>query len=123
MRSLGFDIGLHVKAAAVLGNLLGGAIFGIGMVVLGYCPGTGVAALGDGRKDATPGLLGMLVGAGLYAEVEPWLAEHVLQVANLGKVTLPGLLGVSPAWIVIGLTVVVAGALIKLEGWERSRRA
>jgi len=33
---------LHIKDTALLGNVVGGAIFGIGMVVLGYCPGTGV---------------------------------------------------------------------------------
>ena len=33
MRALGFDIDLHIKATALLGNALGGLIFGAGMAV------------------------------------------------------------------------------------------
>jgi hypothetical protein len=33
------------------------------MTVLGYCPGTGVVACGEGRKDAYVGLIVMFVGA------------------------------------------------------------
>jgi len=32
------DVSLHVKGATVLANVLGGLIFGVGMVVLGYGP-------------------------------------------------------------------------------------
>lgn len=45
MRALGLDVNLHVKTTALLGNALGGLIFGAGMAVLGYCPGTAVAGL------------------------------------------------------------------------------
>ncbi|MFZ2196702.1 MAG: DUF6691 family protein, partial [Thermodesulfovibrionales bacterium] len=33
-------------------QLLGGALFGIGFLVSGYCPGTAVAGLASGRLDA-----------------------------------------------------------------------
>jgi uncharacterized membrane protein YedE/YeeE len=59
---------LHIKNATLWGNLVGGAIFGIGMAILGYCPGTGVAAIGDGSRDAITGVIGMVVGAALFAE-------------------------------------------------------
>jgi hypothetical protein len=38
------------------------------MAILGYCPGTGVAAIGDGSRDAITGVIGMVVGAALFAE-------------------------------------------------------
>jgi hypothetical protein len=38
---------------------------------MGYCPGTGVAALGDGLRHAIPGLFGMLAGAAVYAQTHP----------------------------------------------------
>jgi len=41
-------VSLHIKNATLLGNALGGLIFGVGMAILGYCPGTGVAAIGAG---------------------------------------------------------------------------
>ena len=91
MRALGWDVPLHIKNAALLGNALGGVIFGAGMALLGYCPGTGVAAFGDGSRHALFGVLGMLVGAALFAEVYPWLKSELLGIGDLGKATLPSL--------------------------------
>ncbi|MDE3166670.1 MAG: YeeE/YedE family protein, partial [Acidobacteriota bacterium] len=42
---------LHVKPAQLVAVCGGGVIFGVGMVILGYCPGTGVAAAAEGRGD------------------------------------------------------------------------
>ena len=44
-------------------NIIGGLVFGAGWRLLGYCPGTLLGALGEGRLDALGGILGMLVGA------------------------------------------------------------
>jgi uncharacterized membrane protein YedE/YeeE len=52
-------------------NIIGGLIFGIGWGLIGYCPGTSLGALGEGRTDAFWGILGMLTGAALFAEVYP----------------------------------------------------
>ncbi|NOZ69426.1 MAG: YeeE/YedE family protein, partial [Deferribacteres bacterium] len=41
-------------------NILGGLIFGIGWGIIGYCPGTSLGALGEGRLDAFWGIMGML---------------------------------------------------------------
>lgn len=54
---------LHVKPLLLGGVLLGGALFGVDLVVLGYSPGTTVAACGEGRRDAMAGVLGMFAGA------------------------------------------------------------
>jgi uncharacterized protein len=107
--------GLHIKATALLANGLGGVIFGVGMAVLGYCPGTGVAALGDGSRHAWPGLLGMIFGAGLYAETYPYLQNTVLKVGDLGKVTFADVTGLSPWWFVLGLAVISAVVFYLLE--------
>ncbi|MCK7504848.1 MAG: YeeE/YedE family protein [Desulfobacterales bacterium] len=45
----------------------------IGWGLLGYCPGTQMGALGEGRWDALWGILGMLAGAALFAEAYPAL--------------------------------------------------
>jgi len=103
------DIGLvslSVKGTSLGGNILGGIIFGIGWGILGYCPGTAAGALGEGRWDAAFGLLGMLVGAAVYAEAYPVFKESVLSWGDFGKITLPGLFGLNE-WVVI----IVIGAL------------
>ena len=41
-------------------------LFGTGLALLGYCPGTTLTAIGEGRRDAMIGALGMLTGALLY---------------------------------------------------------
>ena len=113
MRSLGMEIDLHVKTAALLGNALGGLILGVGMAMLGYCPGTAVAAIGEGSRHAIFGVLGMIVGAGVYAESYPWIKENILNVGNLGKVTFPSLTGFS-AWWFIGALLLIAGLIFYL---------
>jgi len=103
------DLGLvHLKLkATVLGaNIIGGLIFGAGWGLLGYCPATAVGALGEGRWDSLFGIIGMLFGAAIYAEVYPGLKSNVLALGKLGKITLPGVLGVNH-WIVIGVLIIV----------------
>lgn len=114
MRQIWGDaIPLHIKNATILGNVIGGAIFGVGMVVLGYCPGTGVAAMGEGSRHAIFGVLGMLVGGAVYAELHAAMSTSILKVADLGKTTLPDKTGLSP-WIFVAVTAVVALAAFAL---------
>lgn len=48
------------------GVIVGGLILGLGWAIAAYCPGTGIAALGEGRKDAIFFVLGGFVGAFIY---------------------------------------------------------
>lgn len=123
MVQLGLIQGLHVKAAQLVANAVGGLIFGIGMAILGYCPGTGVAAIGDGSRDAIAGVAGMLFGAALYAEMYPWAKAHILGLADLGKETLLTATGLSPWWFIGGLMVLAVAGFKALEAWEQRRAA
>jgi hypothetical protein len=59
---------LSVKSS-YMGVIIGGAILGLGFALAGYCPGTGLTALADGRKDAWFFIGGGLVGAMIYTLV------------------------------------------------------
>ena len=112
---------LHIKPANMLGVTLGAAIFGVGMVTLGYCPGTGLAAVATGSLHALVGLFGMLAGGILYALSFSWVSEKILTVGALGKVRLPDVTGV-PAWAWLGILVVVAAVVFAVvEAVERRR--
>ena len=111
-----FDLGLiklSVKPLILGGNVLGGLIFGIGWGIVGYCPATAMGALGEGRYDSAFGLLGMILGAGFYAEAYPLMKKTVLTWGDLGKLTLPGALGINH-WIVI---VILCAVFIVLFRW------
>jgi uncharacterized membrane protein YedE/YeeE len=74
---------LSVKATT-WGVVVGGLILGLGWAVGGYCPGTGVAALGDGRKDAVFFVIGGLAGAFIYILVHGHLRMADSQGMTVG---------------------------------------
>jgi uncharacterized membrane protein YedE/YeeE len=109
----------HIKPANMLGVTLGSALFGIGMVLYGYCPGTGLAACATGSVHALAGFGGMLIGGALYAWSFPWVESHIQKVAVLGKLRLPDITGI-PDWGWFVLLATVAGLVFWLiETHER----
>jgi len=111
------SVALHIKPALWSGILIGGTIFGIGMALLGYCPGTGVVACGEGRKDAYVGLAGMIVGASIYVFYYSKWSLLAGALGDGGKLTFPQLTGTSP-WVWI---IPIAAFLITL-GWMSRKR-
>ena len=95
-------ITLSHKPMNVGAVVLGGALFGAGWAIMGFCPGTSVGALGEGRWHALFAVLGMITGAALYAELYPFFKSTVLAWKNFGKIGLPEITGLSP-WILIAL--------------------
>jgi len=73
--------------------LIGGALFGAGWAIMGFCPGTSIGALGEGRWHAVFAVIGMIVGAALYAELYPFFKSTILAWKDFGKIGLPETLG------------------------------
>jgi len=103
-------VNLQVKATIVGAQVVGGLIFGIGWALLGYCPGTQMGALGEGRWDAVWGILGMLTGSAIFAEAYPALQKTVLTWGVFGKITVPQVIGINH-WPVI-IVFVMGGLLL-----------
>jgi uncharacterized protein len=99
---------LHIKPTRYAANILGGLLFGVGFALIGYCPGTGAAALGQGNYDAVAGIIGLLAGSYLYAEGSAKLGQTVEAWGDRGKLTLPQLLNVPT----VGFVLVFAPALV-----------
>jgi uncharacterized protein len=110
----------HIKAANLLGVVLGAGIFGVGMVVYGYCPGTAIAAAASGSVHALVGFAGMIVGGTLYAFSFPWISKTILPVAAIGKKRLPDITGVPAlAWFVL-LLVIALTVFYLIERMEKN---
>ena len=71
--------------------MLGGLVFGAGMAVLGYCPGTLAISAGEGSLDAWWGILGGLLGGWVYTLSLP--ALQPLLGPDLGKISLHSHMG------------------------------
>ena len=105
-----------IKDANLLGVALGASLFGAGMVLYGYCPGTGLAALATGSLHALVGAFGMVAGAVFYALSFDWIKAHILPVWAFGKVRLPEITGIPAA---LWFAVLAAGALALFYVVER----
>lgn len=122
MLGMGLIDHLLVKPALLAANAAGGLIFGVGMAGLGYCPGTGVGAMGEGSRHAIPGFLGMIVGAGLYTFAYPALGP-LLSMGDYGKVTLSDVSGVSPVVYILILAGLSGAAFAAIRRWEQRQIA
>lgn len=107
---------LSIKSTILGANIIGGLLFGLGWGALGYCPGTSVGAVAEGRWDALWGVAGMLAGASLFAALFPAMKASVLTWGNLGKITLPQLLGINHWFVIVPF---VAGTVLLFRWIEK----
>ncbi|QGY43316.1 YeeE/YedE family protein [Maribellus comscasis] len=111
--------GYHVKPFVVGGIILGGLIFGVGMAILGYCPGTLAISLGEGSADALAGVIGGLFGGLIYTVLLPSI-QGILG-PDLGKISVNSIAGGNSAafyaaTVVLGLIFIgIAFGVHKIE--------
>ena len=116
---INIEIGLglasyHVKPFILGGIMVGGFIFGIGMAILGYCPGTLAISLGEGSLDALWGILGGLLGGLVYTILVP-LVQPILG-PNLGNISLASLVG-NDSLIFYPLVILLGAIFIAASFW------
>jgi hypothetical protein len=106
----------HAAHGTLGANVIGGLVFGAGFALLGYCPGTVAGAVGTGAADALiGGMAGMLIGAGLFAELYPALKSRVLAWGKFPAVTVPEFLHLHLWVVIVLLEACMTGFLIFLE--------
>lgn len=110
--ALGAADAIPIPAPTLGAALIGGLVFGVGMALSGFCPGTIAVGIGEGRLDnLVAGSLGIVAGSLAYGGAWPVLAPRL---AHLGvAATIPRLLGVSP-WLVVVLLVELVIAVLYL---------
>ena len=106
---------LYLEPTSLAAQALGGLVFGAGFIVGGYCPGTAIAALATGRKDALAFALGMLAGVYAYAELTPGIETWIKATAQ-GEMTLPSITGLSMGWFALAFV-----AFLLFAAWGMGR--
>jgi uncharacterized protein len=86
---------VFVNEYYVLPAISGGVIMGLGFIVGGFCPGTGLSAMSVGKIDAIVFFLGGLTGAFLFAETYPYI-KNFADGTYKGPVKINEILGLSP---------------------------
>jgi uncharacterized protein len=99
----------HIKPFLLGGIALGGIIFGVGMAILGYCPGTLPVSLGEGSIDALVGITGGLAGGLIYTLILPSI-QGILG-PDLGSISLFTLLGQHKIVFYL-LNIILGGAFL-----------
>ncbi len=94
--------------------IIGGLIFGVGFAVLGLCPGTAAGAMGTGAIHAIFGVIGMLLGAGIFASVYTYIEDFMAE-SDLGPVTIPESLEINKWWIILVFSIILAAIMFFLE--------
>ncbi len=112
----------HIKPFLLGGIAIGGLIFGMGMAILGYCPGTMAVSLGEGSADALAGIGGGLAGGLIYTLGLPSI-QGILG-PNLGTSSIFTLFGENKIIffiLVLILATVFIGAAFFLNAREKSK--
>lgn len=106
---------LSPKATLFAADIVGGAILGVGIVIAGACPGTVLAQIGTGYKDAIFTFIGGLFGALAFTYMEPNILKPVLTSGAYGRLTLDQLLGLPFPAVALSFAAILLGFLVWLE--------
>jgi hypothetical protein len=112
---------VYVPDTYVVPQLAGGALFGVGFVLGGLCPGTSCVAAASGRLDGAMVVAGIwfgVLGSGL------WFGKlaAVYNATPRGVLTLPAVLGL-PYGVVVAVVVGLALAGFRAAEWVERRGA
>jgi uncharacterized membrane protein YedE/YeeE len=116
---LGLACVVPIPRTYVAGNLIGGLLFGAGMALAGFCPGTVAAGAGEGRLDyLVPGTLGLIAGALVFGLAYPHFFPTLVQIGDAGTITAPRAAAIT-GWLWVALFWEIA--LLAIYALERGR--
>ena len=102
---------VYMLPTFLLPMAVGGIIFGLGMVIGGYCPGTAAAAVATGKVDGIVFIVGFLLGSLIFGDFFPVWGDFY-NSNYLGVFRLDQWLGVSLGVMTFGVVVIaVLGSL------------
>lgn len=106
--------------APSLASVIGGFVFGVGMVMAGGCVVGTLYKLGAGSIVSGAAFLGLIIGSGVYAEIHPFWAWVIKNTTIFHKdKTLPQVLDVSPMSLV---GIIVMSSLVLFFKWSKEKK-
>lgn len=94
--------------------VVGGLLFGVGMVTGGYCPGTAAASVSTGKLDALVFLVGFFAGSLIFGDLFP-IWEHFYASDDRGTWRLDQMLDINLGSAVLLITVVLIAVIWSLH--------
>ena len=113
---------VYVPETYLLPQLAGGALFGVGLVIAGLCPGTACVSAATGRLDGLAVIGGLLTGIFVYGVMQPFVESFASSTAR-GTFTLPQLIGASHGVTILIVVLLALAAFRGAEWMERRRMA
>jgi uncharacterized protein len=115
-----FGVKLSLKPLLFKADIIGGVILGAGIALAGACPGTTLAQIGAGYRDAIFILLGGIAGALTYGYFDAPITAFFAERGD--KVGFDQLLG-TPFWTAASaFALLLAAVLWGLESWQSWRQ-
>lgn len=107
----------HIGIAPVylIGISVGGIIFGVGWALAGYCPGTALVAMAEGKSDAALTVLGGLAGAFALSLTWAWIRPVLVDPLNYSGRSIPDLIGTRPLVVALVLAVLIIALILWLD--------
>jgi uncharacterized membrane protein YedE/YeeE len=120
LRSIGL-VSLDLIVYNPAANIIGGLIFGVGFAFAGYCPGTSIGAMGEGKRDAVFTVLGGIVGVLTYTLLQQYTGISA-PVFDMGKINLVDLIHLDSFSLSVVYSVLLVEVIFLVDRWEQNRQ-
>ncbi len=110
---------IYFPPTYVLAAIIGGLIMGLGFIMGGFCPGTGICAVAIGKLDALAYVFGLYLGIFFFSETFSWF-EGLYTKYALGQVRITETLGISTGLFAFGFVAIALVAFV-VTAWIQRR--
>ncbi|MFA5809004.1 MAG: YeeE/YedE thiosulfate transporter family protein [Thermoleophilia bacterium] len=120
---IGLEANIGIAPVYLLALTVGGLIFGVGWALAGYCPGTALVAMGQGKIDAFITVLGGLVGAFTLVLTWDYIQPTLEGNFNYGNKSLADVLGANPLLVALVMAAAIVALVLYLNRLDTRKKA
>lgn len=120
---IGLVANIGIAPVYLISLIVGGLIFGVGWALAGYCPGTALVAMGQGKIDAFITVLGGLAGAFTLVLTWDYIQPTLEGNFNYGNKSLADVLGANPLLVALAMAAVIVAFVLYLDRLDTKKKA